>query len=166
MSARAKLSWTVLAALFVLLAAGRANAQCQTDVDCPNAACGGDVCTKSSGLSSCSAAGERGLPGSDGWCADANGNPDDSKCKCRGMGATCNGFYCTFTMPSDGGGAGGSSGSGGTGGASAGTAGTSGGSTGSSGGGGCNIGGVPSLGGAPGLGLLLAALLGRRARRG
>jgi hypothetical protein len=162
-----KAGWTVLAALVVMLAAaGSAHASppCMADTDCPNPECGGEVCTRSSGLFSCNAANTQGASGAnDGWCADANGNADDSKCKCRGMGATCNGLYCTFTVPpgGTGGGAGGSTGTGGSA-----SGGTSGGST-SSGGGGCSVASAPSFGGAAGIGLALAALIrGRLRRRG
>jgi len=159
-----KAGWTVLAALAAVLCAGHASAQttCMADTDCPNAACGGEVCTRSSGVFSCSTPDTQGASGiNDGWCADAAGNPDDSKCKCRGMGATCNGFYCTFTLPTGAGGEGaaGSTGTGGSGAA---------GSTGSAGGGGgCSIAGAPSRGGAAGIALVLAALIrGRLRRRG
>jgi hypothetical protein len=157
MSARARIRGTVLAGLFVLLAAGRADAQqtCMTDLDCPNDACGGDVCTKSSGAAACTPADAQGESGrNDGWCAGPDGNADNSKCKCRGMGATCNGFYCTFTIPPTDGGGG-----------STGSAGTSGGTTGSSGGGGCSIAGPAATGGAAGIALMVAALKRRRARR-
>ena len=155
MSARApKAGWIVLAGLVALLAAGRAEAQtqtCMSDADCPSEVCGGEVCIKSSGLAFCYPANTQGVSGvNDGWCADAAGNPNDGYCKCRGMGATCNGFYCTFTIPPTGGG-----GSGG---------GTSGGTTGSSGGGGCSIAGAATPGGA-GIALVLAVLIRRRARR-
>src|SRR5262245_13625977 len=156
MIARAsKAGLTVLIALVIGLAARRAEAQCATDTDCPNAACGGEVCTKSSGLSSCNPANTQGGPGADGWCADANGVADDSKCKCRDMGAHCDGFYCTFTVPPTG-----TGGSTGTGGAGGGTGGTT-----AGGGGGCSIAGAPALGGAAGIYLVLAALLRSRVRR-
>jgi hypothetical protein len=149
-----------------VLAAARAEAQCEVDTDCPNAACGGDVCTKSSGQATCNAANTQGESGrNDGWCADDQGVADDSKCKCRGMGATCNGLYCTFTVPPTGTGGSGAAGSTGTGGGgTAGAAGGSGGTT-SSGGGGCSVAGAPALGGAAGLCLMLAALVRGRARR-
>ena len=61
MIARAgKAGLTVLIALVIGLAARRAEAQCQVDTDCPNAACGGEVCTKSSGLSACNPADTHG----------------------------------------------------------------------------------------------------------
>ena len=173
MSGRVKTRWTVLVGFAAVLAAGRAHAQaCDTDMDCPNPACGGEVCTKSSGLSSCNPANTFGASGiNDGWCARDGGVADDSKCKCRGMGATCNGFYCTFTVPptgTGGSGAGGSTGTGGSG--TAGSGGSSGGSSagaGGGGGGGCSVAGAPalSLGGTAGLALLLAALIRRGTRR-
>ena len=168
MTARATVvRWSVLAGLAGLLVAGRAQAQtapCQVDIDCPNAACGGEVCVHSSGLSMCVPANTSGASGvSDGWCASAAGAEVNSNCKCASMGATCAGFFCTFTIP-PGGGTGGSTGAGGsgtgTGGSGTGTAGTGGG-----GDGGCSIAGAPSLAGAgAGLALLAAALRRRRAR--
>jgi MYXO-CTERM domain-containing protein len=171
------------AAAVVLLAAGArdAAAACTNDDDCPNPACGGDVCTWDTRGMTCEPAG--GKPaGQDGWCTT---NED---CKCKGEGATCVYPYCTFTkLASSGtGGAsatGGSSGAG-TGGASAGTGGASSGTGGASagtggaagttppkdgGGGGCAVAGAPaggtfaSLAGAALLGLVLAAR--RRSRR-
>ena len=169
MSARAiVVRWSVLAGLAsLLLFAGRAQAQttCQVDTDCPNAACGGEVCVHSSGLSMCVAADTSGASGiSDGWCANAAGAEVNSNCKCASMGATCAGFFCTFTIP-PGGGTGGTTGTGGTGtgtgGSGTGTAGTGGG-----GDGGCSIAGAPSLAGAgAGLAFLAAALRRRRVRR-
>ena len=150
--------WSVLAGLAGLLFAGRAQAQttCQVDTDCPDAACGGQVCVHSSGLSMCVAANTSGASGiSDGWCANADGAEVNSNCKCASMGAMCAGFFCTFTVPS-GGGTGGTTGTGGSG---TGTAGTGGGD------GGCSFAGAPSLAGAgAGLALLAAALRRRRVR--
>jgi len=171
----AKVRWTLLAGLVGLLAAGRAYAQttCDTDLDCPDPACGGQVCQKSSGGSQCVAANTSGASGTnDGWC-----NGDDTKCKCHSLGATCNGFFCTFTIPPDGGASGGSGGGGGTGGSTgtggsgtggSGTAkGGSGGGTGGSGGGGggCSVAGDASALGSAGATLLVAALVVRRRRR-
>jgi len=169
MNARAaalKLSFVV--ALVCLLGAGRAQAQapaCNVDKDCPgNPDCGGDVCTKSSGGAMCTHAGEVYPSGiADGYCLT------DDDCKCKSLGATCLGLFCTFTLPPDGGaagstGTGGSTGAGGstgTGGSGTGSAGTSGGG---GGGGGCSVTGGPSLGWA-GLALLGAALVRRRSRR-
>jgi MYXO-CTERM domain-containing protein len=161
---------SVLVGLVGLFAAGRAEAQtaCQTDKDCPGTACGTQVCYQSSGLGTCvdpNTSGQSGL--SDGWCVDTDGGVSDSYCKCAGMGATCNGLYCSFTIPPDGGaggstGGGGSTGSGGsTGTGGSGHAGTSGGS---GGGGGCSVAGTPSLGGVAGLALLAVVLMRRRRR--
>lgn len=152
--------WSVLAGLAGLLVAGRADAAptpCQVDLDCPNAACGGEVCVHSSGLSMCVPANTSGASGTnDGWCASSAGAEVNSNCKCAGMGATCAGFFCTFTIP-PGGGTAGTTGTGGTG---TGTAGTGGG-----GDGGCSMAGAPSLAGAgAGLALLVAALRRRRVR--
>ena len=165
MSARATwVRWSVLAGLAGLLVAGRAQAQtapCQVDTDCPNAACGGEVCVHSSGLSMCVAANTSGASGTnDGWCSNAAGAAVDANYKCASMGATCEGFFCSFTIPAGGGTGGGGGGSTGTGGSGTGTAGTGGG-----GDGGCSIAGAPSLAGAgAGLALLAAALLRRRVR--
>jgi hypothetical protein len=173
----AKLRMTILAVLAGLLAAGQAYAQtttCNTDLDCPGTACGTQVCVKSSGGSQCMDPNTAHASGvDDGWCADTAGNMQDSNCKCRSLGATCNGFYCTFTIPPDGGttGAGGTGGGGGAvdGGGHGGTSGTGGvmGSGGSktSSSGGCSVAGDPSRLGSAGAGLLLAALIRRRARR-
>jgi hypothetical protein len=163
-----------LAALFGMLTAERAYAadECATDLDCPDSACGGQVCATSSGGKICAGAGERGNPGADGWCANSAGNPDDNNCKCKAQGATCSGFYCTFTMAPDGsatgvGGSGGATGAAGNGagGGAAGSAGGASAGTGGGGGGGCNVAGAPSLGGAAGLAVMLAAMIRRRARR-
>jgi hypothetical protein len=180
----AKVRLTVLAGLVGLLAAGRAYAQatpCQTDVDCPGTACGGQVCIKSSGGSMCADANTVGASGAgDGWCANGSGTPVDTNCKCRAQGATCDGFSCTFTIPPDGGTTGtGGTGGGGTGGSGAGGAGTAGstgtggsgtggsGSSGTSGGGGggCSVAGAPSTFGAVGAALLLGIASLRMRRR-
>lgn len=156
----AKVRWSVLAVFVGLLVAGNAQAQtttCNTDKDCPGTECGGQVCHKSSGVSTCVDANTAGLSGfDDGWCSD-NGTAVDSNCKCASLGATCNGLSCTFTVPPDGG-AGGSSGSGGTGGSAGGAGGTG-------TGGGCSVAGAPSRGGAAGWVLLAGVLIRRRARR-
>ena len=167
MGARATVvRWSVLAGLAGLLFAGRAHAAptpCKVDIDCPNAACGGEVCLHSSGLSMCVQANTSGQSGvSDGWCASADGGAEvNSNCKCAGMGATCAGLFCTFTVPQGGGGSTGTGGTGtGTGGSGTGTAGSGGG-----GDGGCSLAGAPSLAGAgAGLALLAAALRRRRVR--
>ncbi len=162
--------WSVLAGLAGLLVAGRAQAAptpCKVDLDCPNAACGGEVCVYSSGLSMCVPANTSGQSGvNDGWCASADGGAEvDSNCKCASMGAKCAGFFCTYTIPQSGG-TGGTTGTGGTGtgtgGSGTGTAGTGGGGGGD---GGCSIVGAPSLAGAgAGLALLAAVLLRRCVR--
>ena len=75
---------------------------CYNDVDCPNPACGGQVCdwTRQSAtpigekVFYCRAAG--GAPrGQDGWCTT------DTDCKCLGQGAKCIAPYCTFTRSED-----------------------------------------------------------------
>jgi MYXO-CTERM domain-containing protein len=130
---------------------------CTNDDDCPNAACGGDVCDWSMQPPSCKPAGTA-TKGTDGWCTTTD------NCKCKGVGATCGVANCTFTRAceADGGtcAAGGSGGGGSTG---TGTAGTSGG--GGGGGGGCSVAGN----GDAGSWSLLVAAFGlvalRRARR-
>ena len=87
---------SALAGLVCLLASGGARAQsCVNDIDCPDAACGGQVCDYSTGTPTCKAAGSQ-PKGMDGWCTQ------DSDCKCASLGAKCTGslVYCTFTMPS------------------------------------------------------------------
>ena len=117
-------------ALSVMMVSSPAKAaSCINDVDCPEPACGGQVCDYNKGLT-CQPAG--GAPkGQDGWCTV------DSDCKCMGMGAKCVSVYCTFTTPPAGGSGGASAGSGGssgTGGATgSGGATSSGGTTGSGG---------------------------------
>jgi MYXO-CTERM domain-containing protein len=152
---------TAVAAVAVLSTSREAAAQtCTNDVDCPNTACGGQVCDWNKGKT-CQPAGGAAT-GLDGWCTT------DSDCKCRGMGATCNVVYCTFTMPPDAGGAGGGSTGGSSGGATGGTTGaTDAGTTSSGGGGGCSTAGPSSpswTGVASALGAL-AALLALRRRR-
>jgi hypothetical protein len=153
--------------LFFLVLPGRAEAQtaaCNNDVDCPGAECGGQTCVHSSGAATCLDANTAYQSGAgDGHCAV------DTDCKCHAMGAVCSGFYCSFTVPNDGG-AGGSTGTGGSTGAAGSTgtggsshAGTSGGSGG--GGGGCSVAGVPTAGGSIAFALFAAALMRRRARR-
>jgi hypothetical protein len=163
-----RIRWTLLVAVFGVLTAGRAYAQtaCATDLDCPDTACGGQVCTKGSGGAQCTPAGEQAGEGADGWCANAASMEDNNNCKCKAQGATCAGFYCTFTTPRDGsatgvGGSGGATGAGGTG-TGGGAAGTTGGG---GGGGGCSVAGPPAFGGAAGLALMLAAMIRRQARR-
>jgi len=176
---------SVLAALVCLLTSGGARAQsCVNDVDCPNAACGGEVCDYSTGTPTCKAAGSQ-PKGMDGWCTQ------DSDCKCASLGAKCDRslVFCTFTKPSDAPGAG----NGGHGGGSGGSAGATGGTVGSAGAGrssaqgtggagaaghagssdggssgGCSIAGASTPGEALGYGLLaslgLAAAVFRRRR--
>jgi len=177
---------SVLAGLVCLLASGGARAQgCLNDIDCPDAACGGQVCDYSTGTPTCKAAGTQ-PKGQDGWCSQ------DSDCKCASLGAKCDStlVYCTFTLPSQApgaangghGGSAGAAGATGTGGAAgatgaagasaqgtggAGTAGHAGGGDGGSSGG-CSIAGASRLGDALGCTLLaslgLAAAIFRRRR--
>jgi MYXO-CTERM domain-containing protein len=155
--------WMLLTGLVSMLAAGTAAAQsnptsCDNDDDCiATPACGGDVCEWPAHV--CKPAGSA-AKGADGWCTTT------ADCKCMGMGATCEGVYCSFTRACDApgqtcatGGTGGSTGAGG----STGTAGTSGG--GSSDGGGCSVAAT-----APAAGSALIVALGligfsRRRRR-
>jgi MYXO-CTERM domain-containing protein len=159
MTARSiRMTLSLLTMFACAFAARSASAQsCTNDIDCTaNTACGGEVCDwVATPIMNCRPAGSQ-PKGSDGWCATT----DD--CKCKALGATCNGINCSFTRPceADGGTcAAGGSGGGGSGGT--GTAGTSGGG---GGGGGCSIAGE---GGAVSWSLLLAAfgLVALRARR-
>ena len=94
------------AALSMVMVSSRAEAAgCMNDIDCPDSACGGQVCDYDKGMT-CQPAGS-GAKGLDGWCSK------DSDCKCMGMGATCVGVYCSFTMPPGGGSGGADGGSGG-----------------------------------------------------
>ncbi len=117
------LAATILATVLLSAPSARA-AGCVNDVDCPNAACGGDVCDYNMGLT-CQPAG-KAAKGADGWCTV------DTDCKCKGLGATCAYPYCTFTTvaQSPGGGSGGSAavgtGGAGSGGSTAATGGKSG----------------------------------------
>ncbi|HVT07711.1 MAG TPA: JDVT-CTERM domain-containing protein [Polyangia bacterium] len=89
--------WSILAALGCVLAANRAEAMaCVNDVDCPEPACGGQVCDYiADPTQTCKPAGTQ-PKGSDGWCSK------DSDCKCASLGATCvGGAICSFTKPSD-----------------------------------------------------------------
>ncbi len=139
------IKWSILAALGCVLAtAGNARADCVNDIDCPNPACGGEICDYVGNPAfTCKAAGSQPA-GMDGWCSK------DSDCKCASMGAKCANSFCTFTKPSDApSGGGGKSGTGGTtGAAGSGATGTGGtaaaGHTGSTDGGssgGCNVAG-------------------------
>jgi hypothetical protein len=146
--------------------AGAAAAQtCTNDVDCPTAACGGEVCQWAA-AHTCVAAGTDSQ-GTDGWCTV------DTDCKCKGEGATCVAPHCTFTLPRDGGyssSGSGSSSSSGAAGSSSGVAvvpdaDVSSGSTTPGGTGGCA---VASTGGRPagsGLALACAAVLALARRR-
>ena len=86
-----------------MLAASAAFAEgeaCYNDDDCPNPACGGDVCNWAKSAAKpdgrkffyCQAAGQE-PKGTDGWCES------DANCKCKGSGATCNTkvSHCTDT---------------------------------------------------------------------
>ena len=137
------------AAALLLGTAGSGLAQtieCQNDVDCAGTACGTEVCQwLDTGDHLCMDPGSE-PKGSDGWCTTT----DD--CKCKDLGATCVGVWCTFVRPEDAPGAGGS-GSGGTGsgsgGSTAGTtssAGTSSAPAKSDDGGGCSMARAPSSG--------------------
>jgi hypothetical protein len=141
---------------------------CLNDIDCvATPQCGGDVCTYGVNGMTCTPAGT-GTKGLDGWCGQ------DSDCKCAGLGAKCDGVFCTFTKPADapaggstgqgGGGATGSGGTTGTGGATAGDAAVA--KT-TSGGGGCDIASSSlfATAFAPGVALLLVAFAVRRRRR-
>ena len=88
--------WSILAALGCVLAAGSAQATaCLNDVDCPEPACGGQVCDYiAAPTQTCKPAGTQ-PKGSDGWCTT------DDDCKCKSLGATCVSAFCTFTKPSD-----------------------------------------------------------------
>jgi MYXO-CTERM domain-containing protein len=113
-------------ALLVAPAAFAVGEPCFNDTDCPNPACGGDVCDwnqmnpafPAATPYTCIAAGSSGKPkGQEGWCTSTNG---DANCKCAGVGAKCVGVYCTFTQAKDapagssGSGAGGGSGTAGS----------------------------------------------------
>jgi hypothetical protein len=172
----ARTRWSLLVGLVALLAAGRASAQttpCSVDTDCPGTECGSQVCAHDSGGIRCVDQGALGSSGSEGWCADSAGVAQNSNCKCRALGATCEGFLCSFTVPpptgtggaTGAGGSTGSAGSTGTGGTGTGTGGATGSAGSGGGGGGCSVAGAPSLGGSLGVALLAAALLRRRGRR-
>jgi hypothetical protein len=80
--------------------------QCTNDIDCPNAACGGEVCQwVTIEQHECQAAGSK-PKGEDGWCTT------DADCKCNGAGAKCVGVFCTFTTAADAPASGGTSGTG------------------------------------------------------
>jgi hypothetical protein len=150
-------------------------ATCVNDDDCiATPTCGGDVCDYSVQPPVCKPAGGA-AKGNDGWCTTS------ANCKCKGVGATCTGLYCSFTKASDAPatGAGGTTGAagthaaGGTTGAAgtsatgaAGTTGSDGGTKPPSSGGGCSVAGSSSGGLAALVGLaLVAGRLARRRRR-
>jgi MYXO-CTERM domain-containing protein len=145
----------LLTALVCLFAAGTAAAQanpanCTNDIQCvATPTCGGEVCDWSDVSNHvCKAAGSA-AKGSDGWCTTT----DD--CKCKDLGATCVGVYCSFTRPCDAPDAGGCP-TGGT----AGTSGTSGGD-----GGGCSVATGPTGGMATLLVSIGLLVFSRRRRR-
>jgi hypothetical protein len=75
---------------------------CFNDSDCPDAACGGEVCNwnmlnpnpVAEKVFVCTHPGI-GPQGQEGWCTT------HTDCKCRGLGAKCVGVYCSFTQPED-----------------------------------------------------------------
>ncbi|HEV8245798.1 MAG TPA: hypothetical protein VGP93_08515 [Polyangiaceae bacterium] len=110
--------FSMLTAAAATLYAGSSFAvsDCVNDVDCPNPACGGDVCQwDAAGNQTCVAAGTD-TQGMDGWCTTS------ADCKCMAEGATCKSLHCTMTVA--GGGGTGGSGAGGSATAGAATAGT------------------------------------------
>ena len=170
MNAGAKLLHsTVLVGLLAAFLAteGTARAACVNDIDCPDTACGGQVCSYAGATPTCVPAGT-GQKGMDGWCTAANG---DNDCKCKALGAKCETVYCTFTKPSDApaSGAGGTTGSAGSSaGGSTGTAGsgTDGGTKPASSSSGCSVASSTSgsLGALVGLALVAGRLVRRRRR--
>ncbi len=155
----------ILTGLALLLVARTAAAQtaCTNDIDCPTAACGGDICdwADTAHPMTCKAAGSH-PKGQDGWCMQ------DSDCKCMGQGATCTtSFSCSFTRACDAPGAAGcgAGGSGGGGSGGGGTTGTDGGNSSGGGGGGCSIAGTNASIGWPALALVIGLTLTRRRRR-
>ncbi|MFL5304111.1 MAG: MYXO-CTERM sorting domain-containing protein [Polyangia bacterium] len=141
--------WSILAALGCLLSAtgtARAATSCVNDIDCPNAACGGDVCDYYTDPTlTCKPAGTH-AKGMDGWCTT------DADCKCRGLGAVCtSSLSCSFTKPSDApSGGGGAVGTGGATGAAGSTTPGSGGTTGTGTGGAGGAGPTNNNGGSSG----------------
>ena len=79
-----------------------APSSCFNDTDCPDQACGGDVCNWAlispygtpDRPYTCNPAGTD-PKGRDGWCTS------DENCKCYAQGARCLAPYCTFTHPGD-----------------------------------------------------------------
>lgn len=91
----------LMSGLLVLSIAGAAMAEgeaCFNDSDCPNPACGGDVCNWNKVAAQpigdkvfyCQPAG-LAQRGADGWCTV------DADCKCGAQGAKCIAPYCAFT---------------------------------------------------------------------
>lgn len=105
-----------LFALAIAPAVFAEGAPCFNDTDCPNAACGGEVCNWNKLAANpvgdkayvCQPAGI-GPKGADGWCTT------DVNCKCRPQGAKCVTVYCSFTQSADAPSSGGSSSVAGTG---------------------------------------------------
>lgn len=96
---------TIAAVAALGMLASRSADACTNDVDCPEPACGGQVCVWIA--QTCQPAGTAVSPSTDGWCTV------DTDCKCNGMGAKCQGNICTFTKPPKAGGTGGASATGG-----------------------------------------------------
>lgn len=92
-------------ALLVAPAAFAVGEQCFNDTDCPNPACGGDVCDWSMMHPmavmndpkpyTCVAAGNK-PKGMDGWCSNTMTH---EHCKCKDVGAKCVTVYCSFVTP-------------------------------------------------------------------
>jgi hypothetical protein len=141
-----------------------ARAACVTDLDCPGAACGGQVCDWSSGTLACAPAGSKESQGADGECAT------NADCKCAAQGAVCRAPFCSFTLPPDAGAAGtaGAAGaSGASGGGSSGKAGSgAGGAAGGGGGAGVSAGGAAGRGTGGGAGVGPGGAAGGGARGG
>ena len=91
--AYALLSVTIVASGVLFTA--EAFALCTNDIDCPGSTCGGQVCKWASATTHTCVAAGTDPKGSDGWCSI------DADCKCMGLGATCVGVHCSFTLPAD-----------------------------------------------------------------
>jgi len=95
----------LLAAASAATAKVRPPSSCFNDTDCPNQACGGDVCNWNMMSPfgtpekpyTCVPAG-LAPKGMDGWCSDTFTH---EHCKCRAEGAQCLSVYCSFTTPRD-----------------------------------------------------------------
>jgi hypothetical protein len=96
------------AVLFAQHSAQAQTAACTNDTDCPDAACGGQVCDWSTTPHTCKPAGTY-PQGQDGWCTTT------ANCKCSAQGATCVAVQCSQTLPTGSTGAGGSASGGATG---------------------------------------------------